>query len=93
MDLSYSTEELAFRDEVRAWLQTNLPADLKHKVSEGEELNKDDYMRWHRILAAQGWVAPTWPVEWGGTGWSLVQRPPYPGAPPYRRGLDFAPVD
>ena len=74
MDLNYDAQELAFRDEVRAWLQSHLPADLKHKVSEGEELNKDDYMRWHRTLARQGWVAPMWPVEWGGTGWDVTRK-------------------
>jgi hypothetical protein len=74
MDLNYSAEELAFRDEVRGWLQQNLPADLREKVESYEHLSKDDLMRWHRILAKQGWVAPAWPKEWGGTGWNVVQR-------------------
>jgi alkylation response protein AidB-like acyl-CoA dehydrogenase len=74
VDLSYSKEELAFRDEVRGWLAQNLPADLARKVSQYEELAKDDLVRWHKILAAKGWVAPAWPVEWGGTGWTAVQR-------------------
>ena len=74
MDLSYSPEELAFRDEVRVWLQANLPPDLKDKVASYAHLSKEDLLRWHRILSKQGWVAPAWPKEWGGTGWSLVQR-------------------
>jgi len=74
MDLNYSPEELAFRDEVRAWLQTNLPRDLKDKVASYAHLSKEDLLRWHRILAQKGWVAPAWPKEWGGTGWNLVQR-------------------
>ena len=74
MDLNYSQEELAFRDEVRAWLQANLPKDLAAKVADYEHLSKDDLLRWHRILAKQGWVAPAWPKEWGGTGWNVVQR-------------------
>ena len=74
MDLNYSQEELAFRDEVRAWLAGNLPADLRDKVAHYEHLSKDDLLRWHRILAKQGWVAPAWPKEWGGTGWNVVQR-------------------
>jgi hypothetical protein len=51
-------------------------------------LSKDDLLRWHRILARQGWVAPAWPKEWGGTGWNVVQRYifeeelGYAGAPP-----------
>jgi alkylation response protein AidB-like acyl-CoA dehydrogenase len=74
MDLNYSAEELAFRDESRAWLRANLPADLREKVEDYAHLSKDDLLRWHRILAAKGWVAPAWPREWGGTGWNVVQR-------------------
>jgi alkylation response protein AidB-like acyl-CoA dehydrogenase len=74
MDLNYSHDELAFRDEVRAWLQANLPKDLAAKVADYEHLSKEDLLRWHRILAKQGWVAPAWPKEWGGTGWNVVQR-------------------
>jgi alkylation response protein AidB-like acyl-CoA dehydrogenase len=74
MDLNYSAEELAFRDEVRSWLRANLPQDLREKVENYAHLSKDDLMRWHRILAKKGWVAPAWPKEWGGTGWNVVQR-------------------
>jgi alkylation response protein AidB-like acyl-CoA dehydrogenase len=74
MDLNYSAEELAFRDEVRSWLRANLPQELHDKVENYAHLSKDDLMRWHRILAKQGWVAPAWPKEWGGTGWNVVQR-------------------
>jgi len=74
MDLNYSQEELAFRDEVRTWLQANLPAELRHKVATYQHITKDDLMRWHRILAKKGWIAPAWPKEWGGTGWNVVQR-------------------
>ncbi|HMM51894.1 MAG TPA: acyl-CoA dehydrogenase family protein [Burkholderiaceae bacterium] len=88
MDLDYSTEERAFRDEVRAWLDASIPADLREKVLNYCELSKDDLVRWHRILADKGWVAPSWPKEWGGTDWSPVQRYifeeeyAYAGAPP-----------
>ena len=88
MDLNYSTEELAFRDEVRAWLGANLPAELREKVESYAHLSKDELLRWHRILAKKGWVAPAWPREWGGTGWNVVQRYifeeelGYAGAPP-----------
>ncbi len=74
MDLNYSQEELAFRDEVRAWLNANLPQDLRDKVANYGELGREDLLRWHRILAKKGWVAPAWPKEWGGTDWNLVQR-------------------
>jgi alkylation response protein AidB-like acyl-CoA dehydrogenase len=74
MDLNYSPEELAFRDELRAWLGANLPTELREKVESYAHLAKHDLMRWHRILAKKGWVAPAWPREWGGTGWNVVQR-------------------
>jgi alkylation response protein AidB-like acyl-CoA dehydrogenase len=70
MDLNYSPEELAFRDEVRTWLSANLPAELKDQA----HLSREELLRWHRILAKKGWVAPAWPKEWGGTGWNVVQR-------------------
>jgi alkylation response protein AidB-like acyl-CoA dehydrogenase len=74
MDLNYSPEESAFRDEIRTWLHEHLPEDLREKVVNYKELGKDDLLRWHRILAQQGWVAPEWPVEWGGKNWTVVQR-------------------
>jgi alkylation response protein AidB-like acyl-CoA dehydrogenase len=74
MDLNFSPEEQAFRNEVRAWLRANLPQDLREKVENYQHLSKDDLMRWHRILAKQGWIVPAWPREWGGTGWNVVQR-------------------
>src|SRR5687767_12108627 len=88
MDLNYSQDELAFRDQVRAWLEANLPQDLRQKMADYAHLSKDDLVRWHKILAKQGWVAPAWPKEWGGTGWNVVQRYifeeelGYAGAPP-----------
>jgi alkylation response protein AidB-like acyl-CoA dehydrogenase len=74
MDLNYTSEDLAFRDRVRAFLDANLPADLQQKVRKHLRMGREDYVRWHKILAQQGWVAPAWPVEYGGTGWSAVQR-------------------
>src|SRR5258706_13735270 len=74
MDLNYSQEESAFRDEVRGWLKANLPQDLRDKMANHDHLSRDDLLRWHKILAKQGWVAPAWPKEWGGTGWNVVQR-------------------
>lgn len=74
MDLSYSAEELAFRDEVRGWLEENLPTDIRDKVLGYQGLGKEDIMRWHKILAAKGWSVPHWPKEWGGTGWNITER-------------------
>ncbi len=74
MDLHYTAGETAFRDTLRAFLDTHLPADLQRKVRQHLRLNRDDYVRWHKIVAQQGWAAPAWPVEHGGTGWTAVQR-------------------
>jgi alkylation response protein AidB-like acyl-CoA dehydrogenase len=88
MDLNYSPEEAALREEVRGWLNAELPRDLKDKVANYAHLSRDDLLRWHKILAGKGWVAPAWPEEWGGTGWNVVQRYifeeelGYAGAPP-----------
>jgi len=88
MDLNYSPDELAFRDAIRAWLRENLPTDLREKVLAHGPLSREDLLRWHRILAQQGWVAPSWPQEWGGTDWDVVRRYlfeeecGYAGAPP-----------
>jgi alkylation response protein AidB-like acyl-CoA dehydrogenase len=74
MDLNYTPEENAFRDEVRTFLAEKLPEDLSRKIAAGEELDKDGYDRWHGILNAQGWLAPNWPKEYGGAEWNAVQR-------------------
>jgi len=74
MDLNYSPEEAAFRDEVRAWIGANLPDELRDKVLGYRELTKDDLLRWHKTLAKKGWIAPHWPKDWGGTDWTVVQR-------------------
>ncbi len=74
MDLNFSPEELAFRAEVRSFLDAKLPADLSDKVHQGKRLVKEDFLRWQKILHQQGWGAPMWPKEFGGTGWSPVQQ-------------------
>jgi alkylation response protein AidB-like acyl-CoA dehydrogenase len=74
MDIEFSKEDLAFRDEVRAWVEANLPRDIRDKMDLGQPLEKDDFVRWQKILFQKGWAAPDWPVEYGGTGWSLTRR-------------------
>ena len=74
MNLDFSPEDLAFRDEARAFIAANYPEPLRGKQDEGEELSRDDYLSWHRVLAKQGWVAPAWPKEYGGPGFTAVQR-------------------
>ena len=74
MDVEFSAEDLAFRDEVRAFIAESYPEQLRGKQDEGEELSKEDFLAWHRVLHAKGWVAPAWPVEYGGTGWTPTQK-------------------
>jgi alkylation response protein AidB-like acyl-CoA dehydrogenase len=74
MDLNFSPEEAAFREEAREFLRTRLPGDISRKVLEHRRLDKDHYVRWQKILFEKGWIAAGWPVEYGGTGWSPIQR-------------------
>ena len=74
MDLNFTPEDEAFREEVRSFLKEKLPARLSDKVRQGQRLTKEDMEEWHAILNEQGWLANHWPEEWGGTGWSVIQR-------------------
>ncbi len=75
MDLSFTPEELAFRDEVRAFLHEKLPPETRKRVLEGDlEVSAEDTVRWQRTLHARGWGGPNWPKEFGGTGWDPVRQ-------------------
>ena len=74
MNLEFSPEDLAFRDEVRAFIEQNYPESLRGKQDEGDDLTKEDFLAWHKVLAKKGWVAPSWPKEWGGTDWTSTQK-------------------
>ena len=74
MDINFTAEAAAFRDEVRAFLKDKLPADISRKVKEHKRLGKEDTVRWQKILNEQGWLALHWPKEYGGTGWSPIQK-------------------
>ena len=74
MDLNYTPEEEAFRAQVRAFLQAELPQDLRDKLRLGRRLRKDDMVRWQKILHRRGWGAGMWPQRFGGCGWSVVQQ-------------------
>ena len=74
MDLRYTSEELAFRDEVRAFLADNLPEDVRRKLVDGEHMDKQDLVDWSRILNAHGWAVPHWPEKYGGTGWDPMRQ-------------------
>ena len=74
MDLTWSAEERAFREEVQTFVQGKLPADMRAKSFAHSRVKREDYIRWHHILAEHGWGAPSWPKEFGGTGWNPLQR-------------------
>ena len=74
MDLRLTPDELAFREEVRAFIRDNLPADTRERMRLGYSPRKQDTVAWQRILNQKGWAAISWPKEWGGPGWSAVQR-------------------
>ncbi|MEE4152707.1 MAG: acyl-CoA dehydrogenase family protein [Erythrobacter sp.] len=73
MNLEFTPEEIAFREEVRAFIEANYP---KHLADAGlrEDLPREDFLAWHKILGEKGWSVPSWPVEYGGTGWTPTQR-------------------
>jgi pimeloyl-CoA dehydrogenase large subunit len=74
MDLRFTPEENAFREEVRTFLKSALPEPIRKKMVEGRSLTKDDIVTWQRILNQKGWAVPHWPKQWGGTGWTPVQQ-------------------
>jgi alkylation response protein AidB-like acyl-CoA dehydrogenase len=74
MDLNFTAEESAFRNEVRAFFAGALPADIRHKVLNGLILESTDYVRWQKTLHAKGWGGTSWPAEFGGPGWNPVQQ-------------------
>lgn len=74
MDLDFSPQEHAFRQEVRDFIDANLPAATRAKVMGDRPLDKADIVEWQRILNKRGWATPSWPKEYGGPGWDAVQR-------------------
>ncbi len=74
MELQLGPEDQAFKEKMREFMNNNLPKDIQHKVSMGLGLVKDDYVTWQKIVGQAGWLAPGWPMEFGGTGWSPMER-------------------
>ena len=73
MNLEFSPEEIAFRNEVRTFIEENYPEELK-AVAGREDLDKEQFLAWHQVLGEKGWSVPSWPVEYGGTGWTSTQK-------------------
>lgn len=74
MDLKFTADEIAFQDEVRSFIAENYPAMLRGRRKLERELSKDEHLSWHRVLAKKGWVAPSWPQEYGGLNWTPTQK-------------------
>jgi alkylation response protein AidB-like acyl-CoA dehydrogenase len=74
MDLRFTPEETAFRQEVRDFIRDNLPIDIRDRMRLGYPPRKQDTVTWQRILNKKGWAALSWPKEWGGPGWTAIQR-------------------
>ena len=76
MDLNWSADDLAFRDEVRGFLDAELTPELRDAAARMTSVYAppEIALEWQRRLHSRGWVAPAWPVEHGGCGWTTVQR-------------------
>src|SRR6185369_12963937 len=64
MDLNFTKEEIAFRDEVRAFFRDNVPPSTRQKLQEGRHLGKQEMIDWWRILNKKGWGVSHWPKEY-----------------------------
>ena len=76
MDIAYSKEDEAFREEVRTFLDEKLTPSMREAAARTTTVfaDKDLAMAWQKILVEKGWAVPTWPVEYGGTGWTATQK-------------------
>jgi alkylation response protein AidB-like acyl-CoA dehydrogenase len=74
MDLRFTDEEKAFRQEVRGFMRSEIPAAIRRKLAEGQEIEREELVRCQRILNAKGWAVPRWPLEWGGQPWTPIQQ-------------------
>jgi len=76
MDLQFGVEENRFREEVRHFMRQALPDDIRGRQERIAALgsNAHDQRRWFKILHDRGWSVPHWPVEYGGTGWSAIEK-------------------
>ena len=74
MHVTFSEKELAFQEEVQAFFRDELPDDIRETMESGGKINPEMQIRWQQILFNRGWAGVNWPVEYGGTGWSPVQK-------------------
>jgi alkylation response protein AidB-like acyl-CoA dehydrogenase len=76
MHMQFSEPDRAFQQEVRNFLAKDLPNDIRQRWQDGSMIfpDRDDAVRWQKILHSKGWIAPNWPVEHGGPGWNVTQK-------------------
>ena len=74
MNITYSEEDNKFKEEVKDFINNNLNPNTKKKIEEGHHLTKEDMLEWQNKLYKKGWMAPSWPKEYGGTEWTVTQR-------------------
>jgi alkylation response protein AidB-like acyl-CoA dehydrogenase len=100
VQLDYSTEDREFAEMIRRFVRANLDPITRQKELHGKLPTRQERTVWQRTLAGAGWGAPSWPVEYGGPGWSAVQRHLFdevlseegaPSAPVFGMGM-LAPV-
>ncbi|HCE22074.1 MAG TPA: pimeloyl-CoA dehydrogenase large subunit, partial [Hyphomonas sp.] len=73
MNLDFSPEEITFRNEVREFIRENYPKELEG-IGSREDLTREEFLAWHKVLGKKGWSTPAWPEKYGGTGWTSTQR-------------------
>lgn len=74
MNLDFTPDERAFQATIREWMRNNVPDDLRKTCERGDMPTREQQQYWERRLASQGWLALTWPAQYGGPGWTATQR-------------------
>ena len=74
MNADFTADDLAFQAEVKDFLEKEFPSAYRKKIDARQRLTKEEIVDWQKILFRKGWVAPNWPKEYGGTGWSPTQK-------------------
>lgn len=74
MQLALTPSEAEFRDELRTFYRTEIPAEIRERSRAGVEITKEDIVTTHKILNDHGLAVPSWPVEWGGKDWTPTQH-------------------
>ena len=74
MDVNFTKKQESFRIEVRDFIKSAIPKNLADKIANNKPLHKSDMQNWHDILNEKGWLGSSWPKEYGGTSWDIVEQ-------------------